>query len=86
MVTAFCLLYLDRNGAVPLSLIVTKFDKAINLYRRAQSIKPDDAYPPAQIKKVEEAKMIALNKDKTQQEFGLLIKEGKRDFEGKKLG
>ena len=30
MVTAFCLLYLDRNGAVPLSLIVTKFDKAIN--------------------------------------------------------
>ena len=60
-----------------------KFDKAINLYRRAQSIKPDDAYPPAQIKKVEEAKMIALNKDKTQQEFGLLIKEGKRAFSAK---
>ena len=33
-----------------------------------------------QIKKVEEAKMIALNNDRTQQEFGLLVKEGKRAF------
>jgi tetratricopeptide (TPR) repeat protein len=56
------------------------YDKAISLYRRAQSIKPDDAYPPEQIKKVEEAKMIALNNDRTQQEFGLLVKEGKRAF------
>ena len=60
-----------------------KYDKAINLYRRAQSIKPDDAYPPEQIKKVEEAKMIALNNDKNQQQFGLLIKEGKRAFSAK---
>ncbi len=57
-----------------------KYDKAISLYRRAQSIKPDDTYPPEQIKKVEEAKMIALNNDRTQQEFSLLIKEGKRAF------
>ena len=34
-----------------------------------------------QIKKAEEAKMIAFNKEKRQQEFGLLIKEGKRAFE-----
>ena len=58
-----------------------KYEKSLNLYRRAQSLKPDDAYPPEQIKKVEEAKMIAFNKEKRQQEFGLLIKEGKRAFE-----
>ena len=57
-----------------------KYDKSLNLYRRAQSLKPDDKYPPEQIKKVEEAKMIAFNKEKRQQEFGLLIKEGKRAF------
>ena len=55
-----------------------KYEKSLNLYRRAQSLKPDDAYPPEQIKKVEEAKMIAFNKEKRQQEFGLLIKEGKK--------
>ena len=60
-----------------------KFEKSLNLYRRAQSLKPDDAYPPEQIKKVEEAKMIAFNKEKRQQEFGLLIKEGKRAFESR---
>jgi tetratricopeptide (TPR) repeat protein len=60
-----------------------KYDKAINLYRRAQSIKPDDTYPPEQIKKVEEAKMIALNNDKTNKEFELLVKEGKRAFSAK---
>ena len=59
------------------------YDKAINLYRRAQSIKPNESYPPEQIKKVEEAKMIALNNERTQQEFGLLVKEGKRAFSAK---
>lgn len=57
-----------------------KYDKAINLYRRAQSIKPDDDYPPAQIKKVEEAKMIAFNNQKEQEEFGMLVRQGKRAF------
>ena len=60
-----------------------KYEKSLNLYRRAQSLKPDDAYPPEQIKKVEEAKMVAFNKEKRQQEFGLLIKEGKRAFESR---
>ncbi len=59
------------------------YEKSLNLYRRAQSLKPDDAYPPEQIKKVEEAKMMAFNKEKQQQEFGLLIKEGKRAFESR---
>ena len=39
-----------------------KYEKSLNLYRRAQSLKPDDAYPPEQIKKVEEAKMVALTR------------------------
>ena len=57
-----------------------KYDKAINLYRRAQSIKPEDDYPPSQIKKVEEAKMIAFNNQKEQEEFGILVRQGKRAF------
>ena len=60
-----------------------KYEKSLSLYRRAQSLKPDDAYPPDQIKKVEEAKMMAFNKEKRQQEFSLLIKEGKRAFESR---
>ena len=31
IVTAFCLLYLDKNGAVPSSSIVTKLDNEISL-------------------------------------------------------
>ena len=60
-----------------------KYEKSLSLYRRAQSLKPDDSYPPDQIKKVEEAKMMAFNKEKRQQEFSLLIKEGKRAFESR---
>ena len=60
-----------------------KYEKSLNLYRKAQSLKPDDAYPLDQIKKVEEAKMIAFNKEKRQQEFSILIKEGKRAFESR---
>ena len=45
-----------------------KYDKSLNLYRRAQSLKPDDKYPPEQIKKVEEAmlndRFVSLYKEK----------------------
>ena len=40
-----------------------KYEKSLNLYRRAQSLKPDDAYPPEQIKG-EEAKWLHLTSEK----------------------
>ena len=59
------------------------YDKALELYRRAQSIRPDDTYPPEQIRKLEEERMLAMNKDKDEKIFSDNLMAAKRAFEAK---
>ena len=59
------------------------YDKALELYRRAQSIRPDDTYPPEQIRKLEEERMLAMNKDKDEKLFSDHLMAAKRAYEAK---
>ena len=59
------------------------YDKALELYRRAQSIRPDDSYPPEQIRKLEEERMLARDKDRDEKIFSDNLMAAKRAFEAK---
>ena len=64
------------------------YDKSISskiFFKKAISILPDESYPKEQIKKVSEAKIIALNNLEKQKQYNNLIKQGNRYIESKKL-
>ncbi len=60
------------------------YNKALELYRRAKTLKPTDPYPPEQIRKVEEDRITAANMEKATIRFNNLIKAGNSAFEQKK--
>ena len=59
------------------------YDKSISFFRKAITVLPDENYPKEQIKKVSEAKIIALNNSEKQKQYNNLIKQGNRYFESK---
>tara|TARA_Y100000589_G_C27195183_1_gene646520 strand:+ start:897 stop:5894 length:4998 start_codon:yes stop_codon:yes gene_type:complete len=59
------------------------YNRAIEYYRRAQTIRPSDSYPPEQIRKLEKEKMLSLNKEKDEKLYSNYISSAKRSFQSK---
>ncbi len=56
------------------------YEKARSLYERAIGMKPDDSYPPNQIRRIDDALAALANKNKANDEYSKYIDEGNQSF------